>query len=442
MRQSFWIKILGEPKAFSLEARIFNAICLISAIGLFFTAFLNLILGIQQLVVLMLTVFFIAITCYYYSRVKMMLNTSIIVYMIAINFLLAVNFKYNSGISGPSLLIFVLSFFLTISIVPRRQYWFWIALNILMVNTLLALEYQHQGLIMNTYIDAKSRFIDFAATYVFIVFFIFLVTIAVRKSYHTEKGLVEQKAKELEIANNTKNKLFSILAHDLRSPLASIQNYLEILLEVKLDENERLSINQSLLASTRNTEQMLSNLLLWSKAQMQGVTVNRVKVNLKETLMSTFQIHQVIATEKGIQLTDEIKSNVFIEADPDMLQLVIRNLINNAIKFTAPGGEIIVSDELADHMCHIIIKDNGMGIPYDEQANIFSIKVTSAFGTKNEKGFGLGLVLCKEFTELQNGKISFESTPGKGSTFYVSFPLFPGANDVNIPGNSALVKEV
>jgi signal transduction histidine kinase len=187
---------------------------------------------------------------------------------------------------------------------------------------------------------------------------------------------------------------------------------------------------------------MLSNLLLWSKAQMQGVTVKLVKVNLKAALKSTFQIHEVIAAEKGIQLTDQLKRNVFIDADTDMLQLVIRNLVNNAIKFTAPGGEIILSDEVIDEICRITVKDNGTGIPFDEQANIFSIKVNSAYGTKNEKGFGLGLVLCKEFTELQKGKISFESTPGTGSAFHVSFPLYPGANEGRIPGNSTLVRKV
>jgi len=441
MRQSFWTRIIGEPINFSLEARIFNAITFVSTITLIFTVVLNFVLGIQQLVLLMLMVFIIAVTCYYYARVKLKLNASITVYLIVINILLIINFKYNSGINGPTLMIFLLSFFLTISIVPRKQYWFWITVNVAIVGLLLLIEYEHPRLISYTYIDKQSRFIDFSFTYISIVSFVFFVTTTVRKSYFAEKSLVEKKAAELESANDTKDKLFSILAHDLRSPLTSIQNYLEILSEFKLEESEKESLKKDLLSSTQYTQQMLSNLLLWSKSQMQGVTVNKVKVNVKAVLKSTFQVHQTIAAEKGIHLVNQLKNAVYITADVDMLQLVVRNLISNAIKFTPPGGEVIVSDDVIDDECRINIKDNGVGIPFEEQVSIFSLKVNSAYGTKNEKGVGLGLVLCKEFTELQNGEIGFESTPGIGSTFYIRFKLYHDVNDINIPGDGALIKK-
>jgi two-component system sensor histidine kinase/response regulator len=432
MKPSIWKKILGYPPGFSLEARIFNAICLASAVVLFLNIFLNSLLGIQQLVVLMVAVFIIAVLCYYYSRFKKKWNTGIVVYMITCNILLIVNYKYNSGINGPSLLIFILSYFLTISVVRKKQYWFWITLNLVIVITLLAIEYLYPGTIKNTYPDNTSRFIDVGYTYLIIVFFIFLVTTSVRKSYHTERKLVEQKATELEYANATMNKLFSILAHDLRSPLASIQNYMEVLSEFKLNEDERSSIQKELLNSTQNTQEMLSNLLLWSKSQMRGVVVNTVKLNLKKTLETTLHIHQTVAAEKGIQLTDQLKNSIFIIADADMLQLIIRNLINNALKFTNPGGQIIVSADIVGNSCRIMIKDNGLGISYEHQNDIFSLKTESTFGTKNEKGVGLGLLLCKEFTELQNGRITFESAPGAGTTFYVSFILCQDINENNI----------
>ena len=352
-----------------------------------------------------------------------------IVYMIALNIFLIINFKYNSGINGPFLLIFIISFFLTISIVPQKQYWFWIILNIVIVVSLLIVGYKFPETIINTYADNKSRYIDHGFTYVLMALFIFLVATSIRKSYHAEQKLVEEKAAELEIANDTKNKLFSILAHDLRSPLASIQNYLEILSSFKLEDNERLSIKRELLNATQHTQQMLTNLLSWSKSQMKGVTVNMTKIDLKEVLQSTFNIHQTIAAEKGMRLIDQLKSGFFILADTDMLQLIIRNLINNAIKFTPPGGEIIVSHDIVDDRCRIIIKDNGAGIPIEKQGSIFSLKVNSTYGTKNEKGVGLGLVLCKEFTELQNGEIKFESVQGVGTTFYVSFGLYPSTDD-------------
>jgi len=259
--------------------------------------------------------------------------------------------------------------------------------------------------------------------------FIFLVTILVRKSYHNEKKLVEEKAAELENLNNTKSKLFSILAHDLRSPLSSIQNYLELHSDIKLSPDEKLSIEKDLLESTQNTQQMLSNLLFWSKSQMEGLTVKLANLNLKNTLQGTFNIHKTIAAEKGIQLTNKLQNSVFIVADADMLQLIVRNLINNAIKFTDPGGEIVLASERVGTDCRITVSDNGIGIPHEQQTGIFSLQVSSTFGTKNEKGIGLGLLLCKEFTELQGGEITFESRPGAGTAFHVSFKLHQTVNN-------------
>jgi two-component system sensor histidine kinase/response regulator len=441
MIRSSWKKVIGQPPDFSLEARIFNVICVASAFTVFVTVFSDFLLGLPQLAVLMAVVFVVSVFCYYYSRVKMKLTACMVVYVITINILLIVNFKYNSGIDGPTLLIFTLAYFLTISIIPQKQYWLWITLNLVIVFTLLLLEYNYPGMVLNTYTTKGNRFIDFGLSYFFVVFLIFLVTTAVRKSYRTEQKLVEQKATELENLNDTKNKLFSILAHDLRSPLSSIQNYLEILSDLKLNEHERQSIQRELLNSTQNTQQMLANLLFWSKSQMDGVSVNMVNINLKQTLRGTFQIHKTIAAEKNIQLTDRLANSIFIKADKDMLQLIVRNLINNAIKFTEPGGEITVSATTIDGECCIAVKDNGMGIPYEQQSDIFSLKVNSTFGTKNEKGVGLGLVLCKEFSELQNGEIAFESTPGIGTTFYLSFKLSPAINENNVPEKRRLIKK-
>lgn len=426
--QTFWKKCLGYPPDFSLEARIFNAICLVSAVCLFLNIFLNSLLGIFQLVFLMVAVFAISILCFYYSRFKMKLNSSIIIYMIATNILIVVNYKYNSGINGPTLLIFILTYFLTISIVPKKQYWIWITLNTVIVMALLVYEFQYPDAIINTYPDKQHRFIDIGYTYIISVFFIFMITTAVRKNYHTEKKLVEEKATELAYANDTMNKLFSILAHDLRSPLASIENFLDVLSSFKLSEDERLSMQKELLTSTQNTQEMLSNLLLWSKSQMKGVTVKMVKLNLKKTLHTTLQILKTVAAEKGIQFTEQINNSIFITADADMLQLIVRNLINNSLKFTNPGGQITISAGIAGSDCRIVIKDSGIGIPHEQQNEIFSLKAQSTLGTKNEKGVGLGLLLCKEFTESQNGKITFESKPGAGTTFYVSFKLWQEIN--------------
>lgn len=163
--------------------------------------------------------------------------------------------------------------------------------------------------------------------------------------------------------------------------------------------------------------------LLGYSDQGLSAAVNIVDPNLNETLKNTLEMERIMAMKKEIDLTYEIDPKVNVVADSDMLQLVIRNLVSNAIKFTPAGGRVDVSTKCINNECRISITDNGRGIPYEQQGDLFSLKARSTFGTANEKGVGLGLILCKEFTELQGGRIGFESVPGHGSTFFVFMPV-------------------
>ena len=130
-----------------------------------------------------------------------------------------------------------------------------------------------------------------------------------------------------------------------------------------------------------------------------------------------------MASKKDIDLTYDVDPAISVVADSDMLQLVVRNIVSNAIKFTPAGGRVDVSTKLINNECRISIADTGRGIAYEQQDDMFTLKARSTFGTANEKGVGLGLILCKEFTEQQGGRISFESIPGHGSTFFIFMPL-------------------
>jgi two-component system sensor histidine kinase/response regulator len=215
----------------------------------------------------------------------------------------------------------------------------------------------------------------------------------------------------------------SIIAHDLRGPLSNIQNYLELVSEYGLDKEEREVVEGDLLKVTQSTLNMLSKLLIWSKSQMDGVTVRLSDVNLSEALKNTLEMERILALKKDITLTYAIDPAINVVADSDMLQLVVRNLVSNAIKFTPRGGKVDVSTQIVMHECKIGITDNGKGIPAEQQGDIFSLKARSTFGTDNEKGVGLGLPLCKEFTEQQGGRIGFESAAGAGSTFFIFMPI-------------------
>jgi signal transduction histidine kinase len=231
---------------------------------------------------------------------------------------------------------------------------------------------------------------------------------------------------QLEKSDAEKNKLMSIISHDMRAPLINIQGYLQLLNEKELDSPQRPAIEHDLLVATNSTMEMLTNLLQWSRSQMEGPTVNLATINLLNIIKSTLDMAKTQADKKGIDLNYTIDPGVTVVADKDMLQLVVRNLISNAIKFTPPGGIININTQLIQHECKIIVSDNGKGIDRSKQEKIFSINTEPGLGTNNEKGVGLGLLLCKEFIERQGGRIGFESVFGKGSSFFVFVPAVEG----------------
>jgi len=227
----------------------------------------------------------------------------------------------------------------------------------------------------------------------------------------------------LEYLNREKDRLLSIVAHDVRMPLSSIQGYLEILNSIGLDEAEKQLIEGQLLQITRDTSEMLMNLLSWSKTQLQGGNVQLKALDVNEALQGWLKIENTIANKKGIRLRMLTAGQLYLMADHDMLHLVVRNLVSNAIKFTPEGGEVIVSTRYRGTNGMIIISDNGIGITPEKQEHLFQLNASATYGTNNEKGIGLGLLLCKEFTEKQQGNIWFESETQKGSVFYVSLKL-------------------
>ncbi|MBE9582912.1 HAMP domain-containing histidine kinase [Mucilaginibacter sp. JRF] len=419
-------KLIGEPAEFILEQRIFHTVCVVTMFALFLNVIFNFLLDMPYLAVFMMVSIVLVWVAYYLSRFSRHFGVSIVMYNILSNCLLIFNYFNNSGSQGPTVLIFLLACFINISVVPKKQYWFWISLNILIVLTLTGIEYFDEDAIPITYPDRESRYIDLMYSYLVVAVITSIVTTYIRRSYYFERLQVEHKAEELEQSNVTKNKLYAILAHDLRAPLSSIQNYLEILSQFKLEEDERMSIKKELLNATQNTQKMLSNLLTWTKSQMEGVNVNLATIQLTDVLQTTLQIQKNEAQRKGITLINNLEDIAPVVADPDMLQLIVRNLINNAIKFSNSGDTIEINSAYDEQECCISIIDTGIGIPPDQQTEMFSLKARSTYGTRNEKGVGLGLLLCKEFTELQGGKIWFSSEPGKGTTFCLGLKIHTG----------------
>lgn len=239
----------------------------------------------------------------------------------------------------------------------------------------------------------------------------------------TAELMLAQQAEELIALNDTKDKFFSIIAHDLKSPFNSILGFSEMLKEeARYTDISTIENYASIINSTaRNTFQLLENLLAWANSQRGLVPFKPVPVNIDQIIKNEFAELENIAKQKNIHLFSGPPSNKIIVADPDMLSTILRNLISNAIKFTPKNGKVQAMADIEDRAAIISISDTGVGMEPESIGKLFNLKSSfTTRGTENEKGTGLGLLLCKEFIEKHNGKIWVESVPGRGSRFSFS----------------------
>lgn len=249
----------------------------------------------------------------------------------------------------------------------------------------------------------------------------------------TERKLNEEIIRKSEIRlkqlNEMKDKFNSIIAHDLRNPVGTMKVLLDLILDDfdSLDEVQLKAFLQSLKQSSGNLYLLLEDLLEWSQSQSGKIEVKKELINLQTFCGNISSQLEMDAAYKNITIICDLNKSVKVEADPNLSTIVLRNLLNNAIKFTPRGGEIrITSEETAvgeKQFCKINVADTGVGIPADKLETLFSVdKTSSTPGTENEKGTGFGLLLCKELVEKQGGQVFVASVLGKGSTFSFTLP--------------------
>ena len=237
---------------------------------------------------------------------------------------------------------------------------------------------------------------------------------------------INKYAQELTEMNLTKDKFFSIIAHDLKSPFQGLLGYSQILVDEfpTLAEEEKKEFILSMDELIHSAYKLLENLLEWSRLQTGKMQFRPELIRVKEEMSGTLNLLAQTASNKGIILKYNIDDSITVFADKNMFAAIIRNLISNAIKFTNIGGKIIVSAERKDSYIELSITDSGVGMPKDRIDDLFKIdKSISSKGTANEEGTGLGLLLCKEMVDKHNGKIWIESELGKGSKFSFTLPL-------------------
>ena len=230
----------------------------------------------------------------------------------------------------------------------------------------------------------------------------------------------------MEELNSTKNKFFSIIAHDLKNPLHVLMGLSEELMDnIQNFEVETVrQVAEGINSTSKQTFILLENLLEWSRMQTGKLQAKPEDVDVKKIIGDIEPLFNDVAKKKSIKLIFENQVDVTVYADVDMIKTVLRNLISNAIKFTQLNGEVSVKIMKQHNLCEIIVADNGTGIDPAHVDKIFRIdSKLSKVGTANEAGTGLGLLLCKEFIEKNNGTIRVESQLGKGSNFIITIPL-------------------
>jgi signal transduction histidine kinase len=237
--------------------------------------------------------------------------------------------------------------------------------------------------------------------------------------------VVAEQSRELNGVIATNTKVISIIAHDLRSPFVSLIGILEIIRDYfdKKGENDIERYIDIAAESANSSLNLLDNLAAWAVSQNDDRKLQPEKIDLKNMLMDEIRIIRCSAVQKQVSLVHSIPPELNIVADVRMMKTVLRNLVNNAVKYSNPGGEVKISASAGKEYVEISVQDYGIGISGEDQMKLFRKDILhSTPGTNKEKGTGLGLLLCKEFVEKHGGKIRLISEPGKGSKFIITLP--------------------
>jgi signal transduction histidine kinase len=281
--------------------------------------------------------------------------------------------------------------------------------------------------------------IVFAVFIIVIAFLVIIITANLRTKKKTNQMLAErnlqlssameklsQSGEEMENLNRSKDRIFSVVAHDLRNPVAAVTGFSELLLE-NFDEFTVESQKEYLLQivqGTQRVQNLLENLLVWARSQMKAIKYEPEELNLREVLEECVRDLNANLDHKKVSCQVNVEQDCFVFADRDMIYTIFRNLIINAVKFSFPGGKIWISTKHTSDGCSILVSDEGIGIQQEIQEKLFDPNEgISSPGTSGESGSGLGLIICKEFAEKNRGTIRVESQPGNGAIFELTLPV-------------------
>src|SRR6056297_3085792 len=290
---------------------------------------------------------------------------------------------------------------------------------------------KEQLIINNQKALAKQKSYIYASLIILIIFL--CITFLVKRNKKIQKALnkeliskqqdLERKEKYLNEANHTKNKLFSIIGHDLRGPIGAFQGLIKLFKEGEMSKEEFIGFVPKLKSDIDHIAFTLNNLLSWGQTQMNGSVTKPGITSIESIVNENIALLSEVASNKSIKLINRIEPNTITWCDSDQIDIVIRNLVSNALKFTPENGMVTIGAVEKTKQWEIYVRDNGVGMNAETLGKIFGQSGThTTYGTNDEKGTGLGLALCKEMVEKNHGIIWVDSSINKGSSFYFTIP--------------------
>lgn len=427
--KALWKNLSAQGPKLEIERQIFISTSIITVVFLLAMAVLNL--WIQQffLASLLLVTATALIVVNFLPSVRKNYKRVIFIFGFLSYPILAVNFYLNDGVFGPTFYVLLLIHIILLPLSNRKTYGLWIGINVVFFTALLYVGIFYPEIVPQHYENNTERFWDHFFTYLATILGIFGVIYYYKKLYLAQKKETEEKSleilkvnHELSNTNDQKNKIIALVSHDIRNPLASIAKVLEMMIEGNLSGGDKESAQKELLTMTTNTQKMMENILEWATFELVNKETVITETDIQGPCDSILKIFGALSKQKEIAFRAEFKANPLIRTDVDRMLLILRNLLQNAIKFTPFGGRIDFVVEKHEKQTQILIRDTGIGIPENKLNNLFDLNVEATFGTQNEKGTGLGLYLCKENADKIGATITVESTEGRGTTFTLIFP--------------------
>lgn len=411
-----WEGLKGDIDSFSLQARIYHSVCIATILVMVYVvifSFLNALLVTGLATMLIIPV---QLLLFYLSRYRNKTSLSFSLYGLLIYVFFIFSYRVNDGVSGSSMLSFLSVYFLSLAIAEQRHYWLWTLSNLFVVISLIICEFTVVGFVHYTYENDQQRMIDLISTYVVTVILLLACISYIISNYRKERQKVEVWAAELDRLHDEKSQLIEIISHDYQTPLHSIKHYLDILRKYEIGGQVRRDMENELSQTLANTQNLLLNLLEPTK-RVDVAADWRTNVDISTLLSPILAVYSPIAMDKDVELLTGIPDNLQIWSNRSSLSVVLRNMVNNAVKYTPKGGWIRLSHENREK-AHVLFVSNSAYI-----ADPFILREAKAcFEGGVPRLTTLGLKLIKRYVDLLGATVSLESSPDEGTTFVLTIP--------------------